>query len=582
MVHLEKMLQAVLLSFLSVVFLFGMELASFGGIIDFNNNGVPDNDEATFSICQVSIQNPDGTIATPNLNAFFAEVTLISPPPETILWFNMNVGGFSGEKFWEIQNLPIIGLELPGRPMTIRSPLAKLADAPPGAIIGTTRSGIRISQDPLSSSGSIGNEEDVTVKHVVYNEGNERDAGDPGATAVQLEPRSLINAVNQDPWKAVSRLGVPGVSEERGFCSPGSYARCFGWLNETYCLGFPEECDTPQEMYEILKNADHMDTNQAGSIAYDDTTRRSPVVDAATKFKDDKGFLFLLDVEWKHRNNEVEPLNPDEILNALEIGKDVIMSWGRYRETTGGINMGEEVRIGGHAVTVVGAAACGGNLDYTDDTFTIYYRDDNTGQGDGVSDAGYKAQTLTFDEASNRWEITGRTEGETVVLEAFTIICPDMNAGFSGAKKTFPKVSKTIGDLAQAGTITNIEFDDLMPLLCDSESQITVAVNGAVVSGISEECILIALNLSAETRLLKKDAFKLVERNANIPEILNGMKDRLAGIEEGLNTLLREFNFIDNGTTEELFEMLETDPFSPLRLFDFSRYWKSGGGKVFR
>ena len=53
-------------------------------IIDYNNNDIPDQDEATFNLFQVSMLNPDGSVAERFLNAGFARVNMISPPPDVI------------------------------------------------------------------------------------------------------------------------------------------------------------------------------------------------------------------------------------------------------------------------------------------------------------------------------------------------------------------------------------------------------------------------------------------------------------------------------------------------------------------
>ena len=65
----------------------------------------------------------------------------------------------------------------------------------------------------------------------------------------------------------------------------------------------------PQEIYDILKDADHMNTDQFGSIAYSDATRRSPVVDAG----------LLAEGVLKELRSAAQPLTRTSLRSRLQV-----------------------------------------------------------------------------------------------------------------------------------------------------------------------------------------------------------------------------------------------------------------------
>ena len=54
---------------------------------------------------------------------------------------------------------------------------------------------------------------------------------------------------------------MPGVQEEDNHCAPGAVSRSLAWMNDEYCLGFGNDCDSTSEIYNKLKDAMHMMTS---------------------------------------------------------------------------------------------------------------------------------------------------------------------------------------------------------------------------------------------------------------------------------------------------------------------------------
>lgn len=355
------------------------DVASF----DADRDRVPDECQASVEVLQLSFRNRDA-----GYTARFSEygqilLHAIEPGHGQVAWFNAAVNGV-----WCVQNMPMHELNSSGSPWTW-APMFDLG-SPRGVPVTLADVQWSITTQPrtLPPSGPAATLP-VTETDATFGERN----AIPGSPAMTPSPAvNYINPALLFQWDIVARRHMPGVDEMVDGCAPGGAARSLSWMNDLYCLEFGAECDTAQELYDILKDATHMMTSFPGG------TNDPKIVSGIQRLIDDKMLGGKLMVELKY-----DP-SPAAVYDALAAGKDVLglIGW------TGG---------GGHVITVTGAVKCG-------DHVVIDYSDDATGgdhQGDGSADSG-RSKSAPVNPNPGGGSSLGGLPGNT--WDGFVQICP--------------------------------------------------------------------------------------------------------------------------------------------------------------
>jgi len=337
-----------------------VDIAS-GESVDFNSNGIPDECETQVAIDQTSWLDRGGGFTERFSDIGQLRLVLPEPPEDQPLWVNAVVNGQ-----WLVQNAPIIQINELGamQPHTIFFPITQ---GNPGQQIDQLELVLDVSPEPLGQM-PLAPPIVVPVNEEPHDIGTFVDADDPFPPAPVPGLGEIIDNPVPAPGvekKEVRRRLVPGVNEGVDECTPGSAARSLAWLNELYCLGFGEDCDTAQELHDELKGADRMMTNMV-SVG----TTGAKWVSGINEFIENKAIPADLAKKLKVQD-KLGNDSPQELFDDLAKGKDIM---GGFFWNTGG----------GHSITVVGAQKCG-------DMITIFFNDDLHGendQGDGKADDG--------------------------------------------------------------------------------------------------------------------------------------------------------------------------------------------------
>lgn len=390
-----------------------------GASMDSNRNGVPDECEIVISALQYSWPDFAGGYVQRFSQHGAIRITLPEPLPGQVGWFNA-VFGDSG---WAVRNFPVHEINMQGslRSVIIPVPLPTEPGVPieQGTVVFTYSPAPRETAPP---PGSLA--QDVLIHEHTISPGQ---VG-PIEVALPIDPGPIgpfINPFIPILWEVTGRRDVPGVDEDTEHCAPGSAARSFAWLDSTYCLDLPADCDEAQEIYDMLRDMDHMDTDPvAGTESVD------KMVEGIQQLIEDKGLGDDLTVEYDSDSSG------DTVFEALDAGCDVmgIIYW---RDADGNIR-------GGHAITVVGATRCGENvvIDYRDDV----HGDDDQGDGEADSDDTKGGRIGPREGGGTTLEGHGRNSWEGIVK-----ICPTRKRTAEAAMKW------ASGDLGSGGSTEGIE-----------------------------------------------------------------------------------------------------------------------------
>lgn len=188
----------------------------------------------------------------------------------------------------------------------------------------------------------------------------------------------LLTPVVPGPtWMSVSRRNMEGVNEAKNHCAPGAVARSLDWLQNILCLQVPANNDQAQEMYEKLRNMQHLMTTEANG------TSRTKYVPGINQFLSDKMMQDCLTVMRVIDND------PCRMFEDLQKGCDVVGNISWYNA--------DGSRNGGHAVTVSAAIKC-------DEEVSIEFNDDAHGsdkQADNKADSGDTKKAKIMNDAAN-------------------------------------------------------------------------------------------------------------------------------------------------------------------------------------
>lgn len=355
------------------------------GSFDANRDRVPDECQASVDVLQLSFRNRDAGYTARFSEYGQLQVHAIEPAHGQVAWFNAAVNGV-----WSVQNMPMHELNSSGSPWTW-APMFNLG-SPRGTPVTLVNIQWSITTQPQTLPPTTPVITlPVTETDVTFGERN----AIPGSPA--MTPSPAVNYINPAlffPWEIIARRDMPGVNEMVDGCAPGGAARSLSWMDDLYCLNFGADCDTAQELYDILKDAMHMMTGFPGG------TNDPKIVSGIQKLIDDKMLGSKLSVQLVYNPS------PTAVYDALAAGKDVLglIGW----TGPGG---------GGHVITVTGAVKCG-------DHVVIDYSDDATGgdhQGDGMADSG-RSKTAPVNPNPGGGSSLGGLPGNT--WDGFVQICP--------------------------------------------------------------------------------------------------------------------------------------------------------------
>ncbi len=273
---------------------------------------------------------------------------LPEPDDEVILWMNAAVNGA-----WLVQNKPVMEVEggLEVVPYVFHVPYAGV-DVAPGMEVTVHWS---LTTDQMSDGPApSGNLVTVPIIDHIFNAGNgAADGGeelgplaDPEGPPANVPPAPEVDEnpppTEPVPWERVRQREVPGIAEQFNHCVPGAFARMLAWMNDRYCLGLPAENSTAEQIYEKLRNGDHMETSKArgtiygGATADGFDTNDGPMEDGLEQFLADKGLGNLLEFKinmFRNQDAENPAHDPCDIFDRLKQGKGIVGYWGYYSVT---------------------------------------------------------------------------------------------------------------------------------------------------------------------------------------------------------------------------------------------------------
>jgi len=381
----------------------------------------------------------DGAAIQPFSN--HGELGITTPPidPEVTLWFNASVEGS-----WSIRNLSLLsGTDL-DEPVTLwaRFPLPMPPELHFGVPVEKVTLAWSLTTEPLPFFEG-GLETTLLVTPSFYYAG---DDGPPEKEPVPELPEFSPGAsVTVDrsfdgPCETVARPDLPGVSEDVQRCAPGASARCLSWLTTRLGIELPDDCSTPQQIYEKLDAL-------MGQTAFGGTANYG--LHGIAAFLEEKGLDKCFSVTLR-RYSEPDPPTPSDMFDAMKRGYDVVVLFGWWTRNADG----ELVRVNGHQGTAAEIKRCG-------DQYQFKYRDDTepgNGQGDGEPDRGYRKATLRSydeDEIPDSWWIpeegvdpeTG--QARSFRWEGFIQICPSrlkLAEAIQGSASDFQDAIDSIDD----------------------------------------------------------------------------------------------------------------------------------------
>lgn len=413
--------------------------------LDSNRNGIPDECEIVIRGVQYSWPDFAGGFVQRFSQHGAIRITVPEPPPGQAGWFNAVLG----DSGWAVQNFPVHEINMQGSMRSIVIPVPLPTDPgvalEQGTIIFTYTPAPRETAPPPTS---------LALEILIHEHTISPGQVGPIEVALPIDPGPIgpfINPFIPVLWEFSARRDVPGVDEDTEHCAPGSAARSFAWLNNTYCLDLPDDCDEAQEIYDMLRDMDHMDTDPV-----DGTDSIEKMVEGIQQLIEDKGLEDELTVEYDSDSSG------DTIFEALEAGYDVmgIIYW---RDADGNIR-------GGHAITIVGAIRCGENV-------VIDYRDDVHGedsQGDGEADADDTKGGRIEPSAGGGHSLAGHGRNS---WEGIVKICPTRKRTTEAAMKW------AAGDLSSGGSTEGIKslaqaiLDGHVPSLIEILSLVRWACN---------------------------------------------------------------------------------------------------------
>lgn len=406
--------------------------------LDMNGNGVLDRCETNAGITQLSfpLLDPDlgfaerysasGQLAIRYIPSFF-----------DVFWQHSRVNGEVATR-----NAPMLEVNDPGDFQTTHIPI-RLHDGPPIQIelvqLELTSTGV-----PLAPLEPIPFPPGVSIpvfEHELY-AGIED--GPIDAPILHGFAEGLITqTVPAGTWMTVSRRAMEGVNEARNHCAPGAVARSLDWLENILCLNLPANNNEAQEMYEKLRNMQHLMTTTTGG------TLRTKYVPGINQFLSDKMLQDCLSVMRVIDND------PCTMFEDLQKGCDIVGNISWYKA--------DGTRNGGHAVTVSAAIKC-------NDEVSIEFNDDAYGkdrQGDGKADSGEtkKAKIMADPDNPGRNRMVGYGRNS---WDGYIKICPTR-------KCQIDAINKWINGDATAGvegleSLVNRLLDGEMPTEQDKKN----------------------------------------------------------------------------------------------------------------
>ncbi len=371
-------------------------------------------------IRQLSFRGDDGAIIAPNTDHAQLMITMPEPPPGVLQYVNAVINNF-----WAVRNAPVMHVDGEGEMSTYAfdAPLP----IPSGLAITQVDLRLVVTDAPLDDAPDEP-PFPVQVLPKSFAQGAAR-LGDLPITipAPDLAPINIYPTVITT-WEHAFRRNIPGVAEQWYHCVPGSTARSLAWMNETYCLGLPDDCDEAQEIYDVLKVL--MNTTKANGTEYGVpdgeggwTADGADALEGLRAFIEDKNLegCLIPDARVFVEQDEDDPeLTPCDLFERMQSGYDVMIWMGDWNDED---STTLSDRNFGHAVTAAAMMKCGEQV-------TVTYRDDSAGDDNqGNPDNAGKDNDTEPDAETNKVEDfeTGGASGWTfndMRWEGGMWICP--------------------------------------------------------------------------------------------------------------------------------------------------------------
>jgi len=450
--------------------------------LDIDRNGILDKCEVNSSIYQLTFTDEAGAPLFSDTDFGALEVDVVTPPLDRVRWVNML---FNGR--WAVENGPIINIEGEG---ARNSYIFQFSLGNSVGPISTANVSLCVSEEPFTDVAQFPPAQAHNVTGDTVYRGNtedEQNPDDPFNPGVAED--FVANVTPGQTWETVRRRGIPGVSEEVNHCVPGAAARSLAWMNDLYCLGFPANCDGVRELYDKLKNSEHMMTSPTGGTTIRTGNNRNKALDGIEKLIDDKNLDKEITVSWEKFFDD--PPTSEDMLNELRQGKDVILflRWG---------NSGGN-RLKGHAITVTGFIKCATGV-------SIYYRDDALGgdsQGDSTADSKTKCAGIKEGATPSSWGLTGIASN---VNEGYISICVPPLCTSKAIEKTLGMAGPVLDGASASMTIPDATTRlQIKEWACDTLDLACYLYQQFVLSSAAQPCI--------DDATLLKQAWPFVSRS---------------------------------------------------------------------
>lgn len=535
-------------------------------------------DRPPIVLYQDSWLNPDGTYA--QINSDYAEIVLdlgqlgpfdFDADTDGILWVNAtlkrDIDPGSGE--WVLRDAPLIDLDDPPGEAALRSYLFALLSPgggpwPPGSLYGPeVELVLSITPEPLRGPPFGPTSFLVMQNHDLYaNAGLGEPISQPQPIVVEPAYTALIDTEPFPfPWAITVQLGAGGVAEQFNHCTPGATARALAWMNRHFCLGFPEDCTTETQIYDKLKDANHMmTTKQNGTYWWSRTGEDVNGKDATwgkmyaglKKFLEEKGLLGIfslkIEVDFFKKQGADPATTPCTLFDRLAAGKGTVVNIGWWRNDT---TIDNSKRDGGHSITALGAIKCG-------ETVWLVYRDDAHGgdmqnnkaqTGDNKKDKGYKFAKFVKGGASGWKLLGGRWEG-------FLSVCPQFLAIVRGivmklVDSLLPYVEEAQGYIEQGQIPPPPLLEKIQKLACQIyDLACQLEIEAGSLEPPCPELVEIAGRLKAKALALKLQAKQL--RIFPSPGILDRMLQKI-------NEMLLQLQQLDSMWNQWYYDLCTAD-----------------------